>query len=206
MLIFKLSCERPAFYYMASDTIYYFNEGYIRTYTISSKLDKALMPSRTNQNTSSGSSESKRSKRPRFLLFNPYNRASKEVNILMFYDGISSKEGQREEESEYELYVMDRKGNNKSSAVRCQGQSVAFVTRNRFAVLSNDGREIMLKNMENISKKKIVIPLEDLRGSVNYIFEGGVNRLILRSSELMTLFDVQSKKMIQSLQIPTRFP
>eukprot|EP01084_Bolivina_argentea_P035655 66103_1 len=212
MLIFKLSRERPAFYYMASDTIYYFNEGYIRTYTISSKLDKALMPSRSNQNTShQKGDESKRSKRPRFLLFNPYNRASKEVNILMFYDGSSSSGSKEslssrsgEEECEYELYVMDRKGNNKSSASRSEGKSVAFVTRNRFAVLSGDGREILLKNMENISKKKIQIGTE-IR-NVNYIFEGGVNRLIFRSSEMMTLFDVQSKKVIQSLQIPTRFP
>merc|ERR1712176_385183 len=207
---------------MPSDSIYYFNEGYIRLYTISNQNDKALMPSRggggggsggsgTNASNNDGyggsssinNSSSKRSKRPRFLLFNPYNRSSKEVNILMFYDSINSQSSHHsssDNESEYELYVMDKKGNNKSSNSRSNGKSVAFVTRNRFAVLNGDSGEIILKNMENISKKKIKIDR-----NINYIFEGGINRLILRSSEFMTLFDCQSRKIIHELQIPTRF-
>lgn len=207
MLIFKLSRERPAFYYMPNDSIYYFNEGYIRIYNINNGNDKALMPSRSNASGGGGTSSSsisggtgsKRMKRPRFLLYNPYNRSSKEINILMYYDSINTQ--QATEESEYELYVMDKKGNNKSSNNRSSGQSVAFVTRNRFAVLTSDG-EILLKNMENVSKKKIKIP----ERNCNYIFEGGINRLILRSAEFITLFDCQSRKIIHELQIPTRFP
>eukprot|EP01084_Bolivina_argentea_P081919 148341_1 len=158
----------------------------------------------------SGGTGNKRMKRPRFLLYNPYNSKGKEINILMYYDtnsgnnssssGLTSKSS-TSEDSEYELYVMDRKGNNKSSNSRTSGQSVAFVNKNRFAVLSSDG-EIYLKNMENILKKKIKIP----ERNVNYIFEGGIDRLILRSSEFMTLFDIKSKKIIHELQIPTRFP
>ena len=38
----------------------------------------------------------------------------------MFYDSINNQ--QSSEESEYELYVMDKKGNNKSSNNRSNGQ------------------------------------------------------------------------------------
>ncbi len=124
----------------------------------------------------------------------------------MYYDSIGGSgsgfsggnKSSQSEDSEYELYVIDKKGNNKSSNNRTNGQSVAFVN---FAVLSNDS-EILLKNMENILKKKIKIPDRN----VNYIFEGGIDRLILRSTEFMTLFDIKSKKIIHELQIPTRFP
>ncbi len=91
MLIFKLSRERPAFYYMPNDNIYYYSDGYIRLYTISNANDKALIPSRSNvtgsgsggSGSGSGGSGSKRMKRPRFLLYNPYNSKGKLCHIFM---------------------------------------------------------------------------------------------------------------------------
>lgn len=122
-------------------------------------------------------------------------------------------------DSSYELYVMDKHGNNgKNCGSRSNAKSVAFVNRNRFAVLEHSsfvinanahgftGQQILLKNMENVSKKKIKLPIDRSSGStVNYIFEGGNGRLILRSAEWITLFDVMSRKVIKKMQIPTRF-
>ena len=56
--------------------------------------------------------------------------------------------------------------------------------------------------MDNESKRKIKIP----ERSANYIFYGGAGRLLLRSPEWITLFDVAARKIIREIQIPSRFP
>ena len=56
--------------------------------------------------------------------------------------------------------------------------------------------------MDNESKRKIKIA----ERSANYIFCGGPGKIILRSPEWITLFDVDTRKIIKEIQIPSRFP
>ncbi len=42
--------------------------------------------------------------------------------------------------------------------------------------------------------------------SVNYMFTGGPGRVLLRSPEWLTLFDVGTRKVVREIQIQSRFP
>lgn len=185
VMVFKLSRERPAFN-VHNDNIYYVSDNYIKQYNMQMQKDQSLMQTKPSNNVSS-----KRVKRARYLLYNPY-ASSKDEELIIFYDG---------EDKEYELYVLDKKGHNKSAIVqRSAGRSVAFVTRNRFAVLEPTG-ELSLKNMENVNKRTIKFA----ERNINYIFAGGIGRLLLRSSDWITLFDVSSRKIINEINTPSRF-
>ncbi|ETO16723.1 hypothetical protein RFI_20613 [Reticulomyxa filosa] len=141
MLIFKLSHERPAFdAAMANDVMLFYYDGYVRIYQQHKDQTSSLFQVKA---LTTSSVSNKRPKKPRKLWNNPYASATN-YNILLWFDG---------EESEYELYCVDKKGTVDICGNRTSGNSVTFVTRNRFAVLTQTG-EILLKNMENQVKKK----------------------------------------------------
>ena len=181
-------------------------------YNCNTSQDTPIVQTRQGMsNTSYGTSNNKRLKKPRRLLFNDF-ASTKEQNIILFYDnsfnnntfGDSVKSTNTQPTSnisEFELYVIDKKGNLVSSENSTPCISVAFVTRNRLAVLDYKG-DISLKDMKDVTKRKINIP----ERSINYIFCGGPGRILLRSQEWISMFDIASKKIIKEIQIPTRFP
>jgi hypothetical protein len=75
------------------------------------------------------------------------------------------------------------------------------VSRNRFAVLDKS-RQLYLKTLKNETKRKISIP----NVSINYIFSGGIGRLLLRTSDAMLLYDIQSLKVLAEMATQSRHP
>src|SRR5205085_2627609 len=64
------------------------------------------------------------------------------------------------------------------SAQRGYAKCAVFVSRNRFAVLDKS-RQLFLKTLKNETKRKIQVP----NVSINYLFPGGLGRLLLRTSD-----------------------
>jgi coatomer protein complex subunit alpha (xenin) len=75
---------------------------------------------------------------------------------------------------------------------------VAFVARNRFAVFSKDSTSIGIYNLQNELSKKIEVPKP-----TESIFLGGNNRLLLKTEEGMSLFDLATRKVVGELPIPS---
>lgn len=130
---------------------------------------------------------------PRSLIYNDFNRSHH--CVLLCNDADSS----------YELYTFP-KGNNAAqddvqSAQRGFARCAVFVARNRFAILDKS-KQIWLKTLENETKRKLSIP----NVFVNYMFPAGVGRLLLRTTESIILYDVESLKVISELPITSRHP
>ena len=82
MLIFKLSRERPPFWCDTNnDTILYWSDSYIRSYNLNNSRHEPLLQTRANTGSGFGT---RRQRRPRRLLYNPYC-GNKEHNMLLFY-------------------------------------------------------------------------------------------------------------------------
>ncbi len=67
---------------------------------------------RNKSSSSVGASDKTGNKHPKrslFLLYNAYNSNSKEIKMSMYYDSMNNEMNKSEsnEESEYELYVMN---------------------------------------------------------------------------------------------------
>ena len=80
----------------------------------------------------------------------------------------------------------------------CLGPGV-FLGRNRFAVLDRHKREIVVKNLNNETTKRVSAPLPN----VDCLYDGGASgRIILRADDRAVLFEVQSRRVIGELTAP----
>lgn len=76
-----------------------------------------------------------------------------------------------------------------AASKRSSGITAIWIARNRFAVLDRT-HTIVIKNMENEVTKKVQIP------GVDQIFYAGTGFLLLRTTEGLTLYDVQQKRLV----------
>lgn len=195
MLVFKLERERPA-YDMQTNTseLYYIkDERYLRKYEYSTGEDAVQLSLR--RSSASGSTTGL-GNAPRSLVYNNMNSA--EVNILVCSDA---------EGGTYELVTLPKEGASGGNAnsmgeshdsKRGQGLSACFVARNRFAVLDRS-KNILIKNFKNEVTKRYTAP----HSTTDRIFPaGGAGRVLLRAEDRITLFDVQSRKVISELLVP----
>ena len=135
--------------------------------------------------SSSSRSSKRRPLKPRRLLFNHYATRS-QCNVLLFYDnsptvssagagGLSSSGSSRSffgssssKDSQFELYCFSpssvsssskssKSRSKKFSTTLAPAQSVAFVSRNRFAVLDCSSGDIELRNFDNEVRKKLKV-------------------------------------------------
>lgn len=188
MLVFKLERERPP-YDVHGSRMFYVKDRYLRLHEFGSARDVPIHSLRRTGTASTGLGGG-----PRQLQYNSFNPGEHNLLITSDADGGS-----------YELITFACEGGPGSGPTgeptdtrRGSAISVAFIARNRFAVLDKN-RQLVVKNMENEVVKKITPPV----ASVDQIFFGGVSgRLLLRSEDKVILYDQAARKVLAELQVP----
>jgi len=177
MVVFKLDTERPMTSCLGSQ-LYVVQDREVQQVD----LDKSL---KGTQKASCRRALNAMTSGIKSMQFNPYN--STEANILVYY----SQEG-----GCYDLFVGANNACN-MSPLQGSGNAVAFVARNRFAVLQQSG-SVCIYNMQNeLSKKLEPPPL----ASADNVFPGGSNRLIIKAEEKLVLYDL-TKKTVGEVLVP----
>ncbi len=196
MIVFKLERERPAFQTGISEQqLYYVKDRYLRLFAYSSSRDVPLVSLKKVAGASSGSNSgaSPLGSAPRLLYTNPYNPS--ETNVLIFSD-IPNVGGS------YELAVISKETANQSDSQETlsgQGMAAAFIARNRFAVLEDKTKQILIKNLSNQVTKRFESPNPNVDG----MFPGGTaGRVILRCEDRVMLFETQSRKILSEVMAP----
>ena len=133
------------------------------------------------------------------LIVNPYN--STELNVLVTYDS---------PEETYDLFtganqIVLRPGSADQPTLQAKqgsgGSFVAFIARNRFALLGKDGKSLSIFSTHNELSKKVEIPLFVADG----LFSGGLtNRVVLRSEDRLVLLDTATKETVAELSLPSQ--
>ena len=190
LVVFKLNRERPPYDAADARHCYYFKDYYVYEMQWKTGKERPILSTRrrgvTNGTTYRG------------LHYNSFNRTQHCLVLTSDSDG------------SYELYVLakakegDRNAlvaDEMTSALRGSAKCAVFVSRNRLAVLDKQ-RQLFLKTLKNETKRKISVP----NASINYIFPGGIGRLLLRTSEAVLLYDIQSLKVLAELPTQSRHP
>ncbi len=74
-----------------------------------------------------------------------------------------------------------------------------FIGRNRFAILDRSTRQIVIKNLNNETTKRVQPPAPTVDG----LYDGGASgRLILRADDRAILFEVQSRRVLNEITAP----
>lgn len=185
MTVFKLERERPAFDSHAGRCMFV-KERYLRSYEFSTARDIPVVSlRRTGTGNTAGIGGG-----PRALFHNSLNKSENNVLILSDSDGGS-----------YELmsFATDNTNSNDGQEIRRGAAiSVAFVARDRFAVLDKS-KQLLIKNFQNEVVKKVT---PTVGGVEQVFFAGTTGRLILKTEERVVLFDFQARKVLAELFIP----
>jgi len=194
MIVFKLERERPASARGPGDKLYYvrgrelFCHDYARASGGSSGVDVPVASLRRvgQQSQTDGIGSG-----PRFLAYNMHNPSEGNVLVCSEVDGGC-----------YELitFSLTNAGGSVTDGKRgsCLGPGV-FLGRNRFAVLDRAKREIVVKNLNNETTKRVATPLPN----VDCLHDGGASgRILLRADDRAVLFEVQSRRVIGELTAP----
>ena len=192
MVIFKLDRERPLCGApLASSTI----SNYV--FVVKNRMLTAVNSQDVSQVSVIGNCRKQASPMSsgfKALAVNPYN--STELNVLVTYD--SPGEG-------YDLFngpnqvVLRPSAGADQPAVQAKegsgGSAVAFIARNRFAVLAKDGANLNIYSTHNELVKKIELPFV-----AQGLFPGGsTNKVILSVEDKAVLFDTASKEILGEL-------
>eukprot|EP01135_Chromosphaera_perkinsii_P004839 Nk52_evm3s299 gene=Nk52_evmTU3s299 len=166
MIVFKLERERPA-HTIHGNTLFYVKDRYLRAHEFSTNRDGPIMTL----------------KKPTAPLLPmrtaSYNPAENAILLCSDIDG-----------GTYELYHIPKEGSAEAEA-ECKkglGTCAVWVARNRFAVIDKT-HNILIKNLKNEVTKKLQPP----HPGTDAMFYAGTGHLLLRSEEVVTLFDVQQK-------------
>ncbi|XXQ31474.1 Coatomer subunit alpha [Plasmodiophora brassicae] len=186
MFMFKLQRERPPFDTHRSLCYYYFNRQ-VRLHDFQSGSESVVCGTRRQTSASSLSAKDA----TRFLRYNSMNNA--EINILLLSDADGGT---------YELYTIAQDALGQDiQPQRGLGNAACFVSRNRFAVLSQ-GSRLVLKNFANEPKRTVDLPISNV---VN-LFPAGVGRVLLVCSDKVLLFDIEARKVLGEVSVQARCP
>ena len=192
MIVFKLERERPALDVSATDGRLYFVRGReLVLYDYGTSRERPIANLRRPGQTFAQTDGIGNS--PRHLAFNSYN--PKEGNVLV----CSEVEG-----GIYEIITFPLEGGNAGGAVANEGKrgaclgAAVFIANNRFAILDKS-RQIVIKNLENETTKKVPPPSPN----VDMLFAGGASgRLLLRAEDKVMLFEQQSRRVLGEIAAP----
>ena len=128
---------------------------------------------------------------PRFLTYNQHNPNEGNVIICSEVDGGC-----------YELitFSLNSSGGSVTDGKRgnCLGPAV-FLGINRFAILDRHQRQIIVKNLQNETTKRVAPPV----ANVDCLLDGGASgRILLRADDRAVLFEVQSRRVLGELSAP----
>lgn len=195
LIVFKLNRERPPCDSAdpAERSFYYFKDLYIYEYSYKTGKERPLLATRKRGTNMTNNVTY------RHLHYNWANQAQSCFLVTSDADG------------SYELYIIPKDNKNGGSVANVQddgsstlkgyARCVVFVSRNRFALLDKT-RTLYLKTLKNEVKRKITIP----NVTISYIFPGGLGRLLIRTSEGMLLYDIQSLKVLAEMPTQSRHP
>ena len=128
---------------------------------------------------------------PRFLSYNQHNPSEGNVLVCSEVDGGC-----------YELVTFSLTSSSGSVTDGKRGSCMGpacFIGRNRFAVLDRSTRQIVVKNLNNETTKRVQPPVLTVDG----MFDGGASgRLILRADDRCILFEVQSRRVLNEITAP----
>lgn len=194
MIVFKLERERPASAPGPANKLYYvrgrelFCHDYSRATNGGSGVDIPIASLRRvgQQAQTDGIGSA-----PRFLSYNQHNPSEGNVLVCSEVDGGC-----------YELitFSLTNSGGSVTDGKRgsCLGPAV-FLGRNRFAVLDRHQRQIVIKNLNNETTKRVQPPVPNVDG----LLEGGASgRILLRAEDRAILFEVQSRRVLGEITAP----
>jgi len=194
MIVFKLERERPASAAGPANKLYYVRgrELFCHDYSRSANGNTGLdVPIATIRKVGQQAQTDGIGSAPRFLAYNHHNPNEGNILVCSEVDG-----------GTYELitFSLSNVGGSVSDGKRgnCLGPAV-FLGRNRFAVLDRHQRQIVIKNLNNETTKRVAPPLPNVDG----LMEGGASgRVLLRTEDRAILFEVQSRRVLGELNAP----
>jgi coatomer protein complex subunit alpha (xenin) len=194
MIVFKLERERPASSQGPQNKLYYvrgrelFLHDYARAQGGASGVDVPIASIRRvgQQAQTDGIGSA-----PRFLAYNQHNPSEGNILVCSDVDGGS-----------YELITFSLTSSSGSvtdgKRGSCLGPAV-FLGRNRFATLDRHQRQIVIKNLNNETTKRVQPPVPN----VDALLEGGASgRILLRAEDRAILFEVQSRRILGEINAP----
>lgn len=187
MIVFKLERERPAACYGGSGNIMYYVRGReLFQHDASRGVDVPVTSLRRmgQQAQTDGIGSA-----PRFLTYNHHNPSEANILVTSDVDG-----------GTYELVTFSLNNSNVSDGKRgnCLGPGV-FLGRNRFAIFDRHQRQIVIKNLQNETTKRVQPPVQNVEG----LLDGGASgRVILKTEDRAVLFEVQSRRIIGEVSAP----
>lgn len=195
MIIFKLERERPAYTTLCPKGKCYFVRGrelFCHEYSSSNvSISGRDIPITTLRRSGSIQTDGVGGS-PRFLYYNMHNPS--EGNILV----CSDVDGGCYELVTFALSSMGGGSITDGKRGSCLGPAV-FLGLNRFAVLDRASRQIVIKNMQNETTKKVAPPTS----TVEAIYDGGTSgRLLLLAEDRLFLFEVQSRRVLADIAAP----
>ena len=176
-MVFKLERERPASAVYQNQLFYITKEKAVRSYDFSKNTESPSLVSLKKLGNPWLP--------PRTLSYNPAERA-----ILVTSPA---------DNGIYELVNLPKDASGAlepTDIKRGQGNAAIFVARNRFAVFTRATQKIDIKDLGNSVTKSIKPPPE-----TTDIYFGGTGCLLLITSSLVALYDIQQKKQLAELAV-----
>uniref|UniRef100_A0A7S1YZQ8 Coatomer subunit alpha n=2 Tax=Bacillariophyta TaxID=2836 RepID=A0A7S1YZQ8_TRICV len=194
MIVFKLERERPAAARGPGDKLYYvrgrelFCHDYAQATAGTSGVD---IPIATIRRVGQQAQTDGIGSAPRFLTYNQHNPTEGNVIVCSEVDG-----------GAYELITFslsDASGSvTDGKRGACMGPAV-FLGKNRFAVLDRHQRQVVVKNLNNETTKRVQSPVPN----VDALLDGGASgRVLLRADDRVVLFEVQSRRVLGEIAAP----
>lgn len=185
MIVFKLERERPASAHGVNNQMYYVRGRELFLHDYGRAQGGVDIPIASLRRVGQQAQTDGIGSAPRYLAYNQHNPSEGNILVCSDVDGGS-----------YELITFSL--NNASGSVTdgkrgaCMGAAV-FLGRNRFAVLDRHQRQIIIKNLQNETTKRVQPPV----ANVEALLEGGASgRLLLKAEDRAILFEVQSRRVL----------
>ena len=177
VMVFKLERERPASTFHQNQLFYITKDKQVRSYDFQKNIESPSLLSLKKL----GSPWIP----PRTISYNPAERA-----ILV----TTPAEG-----GSYELINLPRDSSGAlepTDSKRGPGNSAVFIARNRFAVFHQASQQIHVKDLSNVITKSIKAP-----ANTTDIFSSSTGTLLLLTSNMLILYDLQQKKNLAELAV-----
>lgn len=192
MIVFKLERERPAFCHGPGSQLYYVRGRELFLHDYGRSQGGVDVPVASLRRVGQQAQTDGIGSAPRYLSFNHHNPSEGNILVCSDVDGGS-----------YELITFSLTGGGGGSVTdgkrgNCMGPAV-FLGRSRFAVLDRHQRQIILKNLNNETTKRVQPPVPN----VDVLYDGGASgRVLLRADDRAILFEVQSRRVLGEITAP----
>ncbi|KAF4680391.1 hypothetical protein FOZ60_013580 [Perkinsus olseni] len=209
MVVFKLDRERPVFALgsgsgHAGQSLYLAKDGYLTVQNIDQASSRSQQQPGSTEITPPSTSLATLRRPPnamvsslRSLIVNPFS--STDMNAIVMYvdqQGVGSHDLYSCTNAQLTQGLRDPLVAKEGTS--CNG--ACFVSRNRLAVLHRDNT-LGLYNLNNELVKKFEPPVPKNQSNVEAIYQGGNNKVLLRSGEVVQLFDFNARSVVGEITV-----